>query len=459
MTPQDITAIVASQRAYFKSGATLDVEGRLRALRILRAAIVTYEDVIASALQRDLGKSSTESIMCEIGMVKSALNHMLRHANHYAKAKRVRTPLAQFPATSLHKPSPFGVVLVMSPWNYPFLLTMEPLIEAIAAGNTVVVKPSAYSPHTSSVLEKLLTQYFDPRLIAVVTGGREENQQLLDEQFDHIFFTGSQRVGKEVMRKAAAHLTPVTLELGGKSPCIVERTADIPLAARRIVFGKYLNCGQTCIAPDYIYCDAAIADELMHALAQEIRIQFGEAPLANDNYGRIVSVKHFDRLTGLIDPAKIAYGGRISPDTLQIEPTLLRDVEWGDAVMQEEIFGPILPVLTYENFGDAIDQLNDMPHPLALYIFTEDKIIARQVMSRLQFGGGCVNDTIIHLASNNLPFGGVGASGMGSYHGEAGFRTFSHEKSIVNKSTRFDLPLRYQPYGKWKERIIRLAMR
>lgn len=459
MTPQDITAIVASQRAYFKSGATLDVEGRLRALRILRAAIVTYEDVIASALQRDLGKSSTESIMCEIGMVKSALNHMLRHANHYAKAKRVRTPLAQFPATSLHKPSPFGVVLVMSPWNYPFLLTMEPLIEAIAAGNTVVVKPSAYSPHTSSVLEKLLTQYFDPRLIAVVTGGREENQQLLDEQFDHIFFTGSQRVGKEVMRKAAAHLTPVTLELGGKSPCIVERTADIPLAARRIVFGKYLNCGQTCIAPDYIYCDAAIADELMHALAQEIRIQFGEAPLANDNYGRIVSIKHFDRLTGLIDPAKIAYGGRTSPDTLQIEPTLLRDVEWGDAVMQEEIFGPILPVLTYENFGDAIDQLNDMPHPLALYIFTEDKIIARQVMSRLQFGGGCVNDTIIHLASNSLPFGGVGASGMGSYHGEAGFRTFSHEKSIVNKSTRFDLPLRYQPYGKWKERIIRLAMR
>lgn len=459
MTPQDITAIVASQRAYFKSGATLDVEGRLRALRILRAAIVTYEDVIASALQRDLGKSSTESIMCEIGMVKSALNHMLRHANHYAKAKRVRTPLAQFPAASLHKPSPFGVVLVMSPWNYPFLLTMEPLIEAIAAGNTVVVKPSAYSPHTSSVLEKLLTQYFDPRLIAVVTGGREENQQLLDEQFDHIFFTGSQRVGKEVMRKAAAHLTPVTLELGGKSPCIVERTADIPLAARRIVFGKYLNCGQTCIAPDYIYCDAAIADELMHALAQEIRIQFGEAPLANDDYGRIVSVKHFDRLTGLIDPAKIAYGGRTSPDTLQIEPTLLRDVEWGDAVMQEEIFGPILPVLTYENFGDAIDQLNDMPHPLALYIFTEDKIIARQVMSRLQFGGGCVNDTIIHLASNSLPFGGVGASGMGSYHGEAGFRTFSHEKSIVNKSTRFDLPLRYQPYGKWKERIIRLAMR
>lgn len=459
MTPQDITAIVASQRAYFKSGATLDVEGRLRALRILRAAIVTYEDVIASALQRDLGKSSTESIMCEIGMVKSALNHMLRHANHYAKAKRVRTPLAQFPATSLHKPSPFGVVLVMSPWNYPFLLTMEPLIEAIAAGNTVVVKPSAYSPHTSSVLEKLLTQYFDPRLIAVVTGGREENQQLLDEQFDHIFFTGSQRVGKEVMRKAAAHLTPVTLELGGKSPCIVERTADIPLAARRIVFGKYLNCGQTCIAPDYIYCDAAIADELMHALAQEIRIQFGEAPLANDDYGRIVSVKHFDRLTGLIDPAKIAYGGRTSPDTLQIEPTLLRDVEWGDAVMQEEIFGPILPVLTYENFGDAIDQLNDMPHPLALYIFTEDKIIARQVMSRLQFGGGCVNDTIIHLASNNLPFGGVGASGMGSYHGEAGFRAFSHEKSIVNKSTRFDLPLRYQPYGKWKERLIRLAMR
>lgn len=459
MTPQEINAIVANQRAYFKSGATLDVEGRLRALRTLRAAIVTYEDVIASALQRDLGKSACESVMCETGMVKSALNHMLRHTAHYAKTKRVRTPLAQFPARSMRKPSPFGVVLVMSPWNYPFLLTMEPLIEAIAAGNTVVVKPSAYAPHTSALLEKLLGQYFDPRLVQVVTGGREENQALLDAEFDHIFFTGSQHVGKEVMRKAAAHLTPVTLELGGKSPCIVERTVNIPLAARRIVFGKFLNCGQTCVAPDYIYCDAAVYDDLMRALVQEIRTQYGEAPLSNPDYGHIVNAKHFDRLCGLIDPTKIAYGGRTSPETLQIEPTILRDVEWGDKVMQEEIFGPILPVRRYENFGDAIDQLNDMPHPLALYIFTEDQVIARQVMTRLQFGGGCVNDTIIHLASNNLPFGGVGASGMGAYHGEAGFRTFSHEKSIVDKKTWLDLPMRYQPYTRLYEKLIRLFMR
>lgn len=459
MTPQEINAIVANQRAYFKSGATLDVEGRLRALRTLRAAIVTYEDVIASALQRDLGKSACESVMCETGMVKSALNHMLRHTAHYAKTKRVRTPLAQFPARSMRKPSPFGVVLVMSPWNYPFLLTMEPLIEAIAAGNTVVVKPSAYAPHTSALLEKLLGQYFDPRLVQVVTGGREENQALLDAEFDHIFFTGSQHVGKEVMRKAAAHLTPVTLELGGKSPCIVERTVNIPLAARRIVFGKFLNCGQTCVAPDYIYCDAAVYDDLMRALVQEIRTQYGEAPLSNPDYGHIVNAKHFDRLCGLINPTKIAYGGRTSPETLQIEPTILRDVEWGDKVMQEEIFGPILPVRRYENFGDAIDQLNDMPHPLALYIFTEDQVIARQVMTRLQFGGGCVNDTIIHLASNNLPFGGVGASGMGAYHGEAGFRTFSHEKSIVDKKTWLDLPMRYQPYTRLYEKLIRLFMR
>lgn len=459
MTPEEITAIVANQRAYFNSGATLDVEGRLRALRTLRAAIVTYENVIAAALERDLGKSATESAMTETGMVKSALNHMLRHTAHYAKNKRVPTPLAQMPAQSLRKPSPFGVVLVMSPWNYPFLLTMEPLIEAIAAGNTVVLKPSAYAPNTSALIEKLINQYFDPSLIAVVTGGREENQALLDAHFDHIFFTGSQHVGKEVMRKAAAHLTPVTLELGGKSPCIVERTANIPLAARRIVFGKFLNCGQTCVAPDYIYCDAEVRDALMRALAQEIRTQFGESPLDNPNYGHIINAKHFERLCGLMDAEKIAYGGRTAPDSLQIEPTLLRDVEWGDAVMQEEIFGPILPVRAYENFGDAIDQLNDMPRPLALYIFTEDQVIARQVMTRLQFGGGCVNDTIIHLASNNLPFGGVGASGMGAYHGEAGFRTFSHEKSIVNKASWFDLPVRYQPYNKWKDRLIRLFMR
>lgn len=459
MNREEINAIVSNQRAYFNSGATLDVAGRLRALRELRAAIVTYQDVIAAALQKDLGKSATESAMCEIGMVKSALNHMLRHTARYARTKTVRTPLAQMPAKSMRKPSPFGVVLVMSPWNYPFLLTMEPLIEALAAGNTVVVKPSAYSPHTSALLEKLLRQYFDPNLVSVVTGGREENQYLLDAKFDHIFFTGSQHVGKEVMRKATAHLTPVTLELGGKSPCIVERTANIPLAARRIVFGKFLNCGQTCVAPDYVYCDAAIADELMRALAQEIRRQYGESPLENPDYGRIVSAKHFDRLCGLIDPAKIAYGGRTVPETLQIEPTILRDVEWHDAVMQEEIFGPILPVRVYQNFGDAIDQLNDMPRPLALYIFTEDKAIARQVMTRLQFGGGCVNDTIIHLASNQLPFGGVGESGMGAYHGEVGFRTFSHEKSIVDKVTWFDLPVRYQPYNKWKDRMIRLFMR
>ena len=432
MTPEEINALVANQRAYFNSGATLDVEGRLRALRTLRAAIVTYEDVIAAALERDLGKSATESAMTETGMVKSALNHMLRHTARYARTKHVRTPLAQMPARSMRKPSPFGVVLVMSPWNYPFLLTMEPLIEAIAAGNTVVLKPSAYAPNTSA---------------------------LLDAAFDHIFFTGSQHVGKEVMRKAASHLTPVTLELGGKSPCIVERSANISLAARRIVFGKFLNCGQTCVAPDYIYCDAAVYDDLMRALVAEIRTQFGDAPLENPNYGHIVNRKHFDRLCGLIDPAKIAYGGRTSPETLQIEPTILRDVEWGDAIMQEEIFGPILPVRRYENFGDAIDQLNDMPRPLALYIFTEDKAIARQVMTRLQFGGGCVNDTIIHLASNNLPFGGVGASGMGAYHGETGFRTFSHEKSIVDKATWFDLPVRYQPYDRVKDRLIRLFMR
>ena len=317
-------------------------------LRRLKACILKREKEIELALKKDLGKSTFESYMCETGLVLSEISYMLKHTPSFAKEQRVHTPLAQFHSRSFRKPSPYGVCLIMSPWNYPFLLTIDPLVDAIAAGNTAVIKPSAYSPHTSQVIKELIEECFDPRYVAVVTGGRAENTCLLKEHFDYIFFTGSQNVGKEVMRNAADHLTPVTLELGGKSPCIIEKTANLKLAAKRIVFGKYLNCGQTCVAPDYIYCDQAIKDELVSELTTQIRKQFGKSPLKNPNYGKIINEKHFDRIVALIDPDKTVCGGRSKRKTLQIEPTIMDHIDFQDPVMQEEIFGPVLPILTYD---------------------------------------------------------------------------------------------------------------
>ena len=397
--------------------------------------------------------------MCEIGMVCSELTYMTKHVRQYARERRVRTPLAQYVSRSYVKPSPYGVTLIMSPWNYPFMLTLDPLVDALAAGNTAVVKPSAYSPHTSEVLRDILTECFPPDYVAVVTGGREENACLLNEQFDYIFFTGSQAVGREVMRHASEHLTPVALELGGKSPCVVDKTAKINLAARRIVFGKFLNCGQTCVAPDYIYCDVAIRDELVSAIRREIRRQFGADALANENYGKIINRKHFDRISGLISPEKVVFGGRTDAEALRIEPTVLCPADWNDPAMQEEIFGPVLPVLTYDRLEDALEEINARPHPLAFYLFTEDKKTVSHVTETCAFGGGCINDTIIHLATTNMGFGGVGASGMGAYHGKTGFDAFSHHKSIVDKKTWLDLPMRYQPYTQLYEKLVRVFMR
>ena len=441
MTETEIKEIVQKQRTYFYTGATLPVDKRIEALKKLKFCIQKYEPLINEALKRDLGKSNFESYMCEVGLVLSELSYMIRHTPSYAKEKNVITP--------------YGVVLVMSPWNYPFLLTIDPLIDAIAAGNTVVLKPSAYSPNTSRVIETIICECFDPHYVTVVTGGRTENTALLNEHFDYIFFTGSQNVGREVMSKASAHLTPVTLELGGKSPCIVEKSANLKLAARRIVFGKYLNCGQTCVAPDYIYCDKEIKDELIRQIQKQIKKQFGSAPLNNKNYGKIINEKHFTRISNLINPDKVICGGDSNPKTLQISPTVMDHVTFQDAVMQEEIFGPVLPVLTYDSLDEAIVTVNSMAHPLALYIFTSDKDVARKVTSRCGFGGGCVNDTIIHLATSEMGFGGFGESGMGSYHGRDGFNTFSHFKSIVDKKTWLDLPMRYQPYRKIYEKLIR----
>lgn len=459
MTETEIRQIVENQRTYFYTGATLPLSHRIEALKKIQSYILTHEAEIGKAIRKDLGKSDFESYMCETGLVLSEITYMLKHIRSFAKEKNVLTPLAQFHSRSFKKPSPYGVALIMSPWNYPFLLTIDPLIDALSAGNTVVLKPSAYSPYTSAVIQSMIEECFDTRYVAVITGGRAENTCLLNEHFDYIFFTGSQTVGKEVMRHAAAHLTPVTLELGGKSPCIVEESANIKLAARRIVFGKYLNCGQTCVAPDYIYCDRKIKDQLLAEIKRQIKRQFRSEPLTNKNYGKIINEKHFDRITKLIDSSKVVFGGKCDRTTLKIEPTVMDHVTFDDAVMQEEIFGPILPILTYDSLDQAIHKINSMPHPLALYVFTSDKTVARKVTARCGFGGGCINDTIIHLATSEMGFGGFGESGMGSYHGKDGFRTFSHYKSIVDKKTWLDLPMRYQPYRKINEKLIHLFLK
>lgn len=459
MKSEQIHSIVSAQKAYFTSGITLPVDNRIAALKRLEAAIRAHEKDIERALYADLGKSRAEGYMCETGMVYSELTYIISHVRAFAKEKRVRTPFAQYVSHSYTKPTPRGVTLIISPWNYPLMLTLDPLADAIAAGNTAVVKLSAYSPYTSAVLQNIIADCFDPAYVTVITGGREENSCLLNERFDHIFFTGSQAVGKEVMRHAAENLTPVTLELGGKSPCVVDKTAKLNLAARRIVFGKFLNCGQTCVAPDYIYCDASIQDDLMKALIREIKRQFGADVLANSDYGKIINRKHFERICRLIPQEKVVYGGKTDKETLRISPTILSDITWDDAVMQEEIFGPVLPILTYENIEDALQQINAHPHPLAFYLFTQDKKLMRHVTESCPFGGGCINDTIIHLATTNMGFGGTGASGMGAYHGKIGFDTFSHTKSIVDKKTWLDLPMRYQPYSALYEKMVRMFMR
>lgn len=459
MTEQEIRQILEKQHRLFQEGATLPVSFRLSQLQKLKDGIRRYEEKLDQALEADLGKSRMESYMCEVGLTLSELTWMQKHLRSLVREKRVATPLAQFAARSFRSPSPYGTVLIMSPWNYPVLLTLEPLIDAIAAGNTVVIKPSAYAEHTSAVLKEMLKECFPSEYVAVVTGGRAENKALLEQRFDKIFFTGGKTVGREVLRHAAEYLTPVTLELGGKSPCIVDKSAKIPLAAKRIVFGKYLNCGQTCVAPDYILCDRTVYAELILALQKEITTQFGEDPLKNPDYGKIINQKHYDRIMGLIDPDKVVCGGCGDGQSLRIAPTIMKNVTFSDTVMGEEIFGPVLPILTYDTLEEAINIVEEHPHPLALYLFSEDKGAQKKVLELCHFGGGCINDTIIHLATSAMPFGGVGESGMGGYHGKTGFETFSHFRSIVDKKTWMDLPIRYQRYSRMKERLLRVFLR
>lgn len=444
----DIEMILSKQREFFNSGKTIPVNFRIEMLKKLYRAVKDNENRINEALKADLGKSEFEGFMCEVGLSLTEISYMIRHVKRFSRRKIVYTPIAQFASVSFKKPTPYGNVLIMSPWNYPFLLTIDPLADAIAAGNTAVVKPSAYSPETSKILEEIITSCFPPEYVSVVTGGRKENAKLLDEKFDMVFFTGSQNVGKEVLRKCAEHLTPAVLELGGKSPCIIDSSTKIKLAAKRIVFGKYLNCGQTCVAPDYILCQKSIKDEFIAEVKKQIKKQYGKKPLDNADYGKIVNEKHFDRLCGLIDENKVVHGGKSDRNTLQIEPTVMDNVTYDDAVMGEEIFGPVMPIITYDKFDEIFSLMRGKQKPLALYIFSQNKKHIKDVLNRISFGGGCVNDVVIHLATSEMGFGGVGESGMGTYHGKVGFEAFSHTKSIVDKKTFMDLPMRYQPYNR-----------
>ena len=453
----EIEAIIQQQQTFFTGGKTLDVEYRLASLAKFRQQILLHEQEINEALKADLNKSPFESYMSEIGIVLDELRFVTKHLRKWARDQRVPTPLSQFKSTSFMHPEPYGVVLIMSPWNYPFMLTLDPLVGAIAAGNCVVLKPSAYSPATSAIITKLAEKSFDPGHVAVVQGGRKENQALLDQKFDYIFFTGGTTVGREVMTKAARHLTPMTLEMGGKSPCIVDATANIPVAAKRLAFGKFLNAGQTCVAPDYLFVHRDVREQLTEELRKNVQEFFGDDPLENPEYPKIINEKHYLRIQGLITGEKVVFGGEARHG--QIAPTLLADVSPEAPVMQEEIFGPVLPMMEYTDLETVISFIRSRPKPLALYLFTNDHQTERKVLDQVSFGGGCVNDTIIHLATTHMPFCGVGESGMGGYHGKFSFDTFSHYKSIVKKATWIDLPMRYHPYTPGNFKLLKMFLK
>ncbi|MDR1748729.1 MAG: aldehyde dehydrogenase [Spirochaetaceae bacterium] len=450
----DITEMLVNQRRFFESGKTLPRQFRGEMLGKLREAILRKEQEILAALHEDLGKSDFEAYATEVSIVLNELAYVRKRLRSWMRPRRASAGIINFPSGGRIYPDPYGVCLIMAPWNYPFQLSFAPLIAAMAAGNTVILKPSNYAPAISAVMEKLLTEVFPPEYIAVVEGGREANQGLLCERFDYIFFTGGVTVGKLVMESASRYLTPVTLELGGKSPCIVDETADIKLAAKRIAWGKCINSGQTCVAPDYILAHESVKKELVAEIGKNITLFFGEDPSSNPEFPKIINEKHFQRLKELLKTGKIACGGNTNEAERRISPTVFEDTRWEDAIMQEEIFGPILPVLTFTDLNDAIASINRRPHPLALYLFTSSKERENRVIHSVRFGGGCINDTVMHLTGDSMPFGGVGESGMGSYHGKAGFDTFTHYKSVLKKSTVIDIPARYPPY-KGKYRLLR----
>jgi len=454
-----IEEIVREQQEFFKKGKTYSYEFRKEQLDKLRTSIKSHEQELLDALKKDLNKPAFEAYGTEIGLVLDELSFVRRHLKKWMKPERVHTSLVNFPSKSRIFKDPYGVALIMSPWNYPVLLTLDPLIGAIAAGNCAAVKPSNYSPNVSALIKKMLEEIYPAEYVSVIEGGREANQSLLSQKFDYIFFTGSVKVGKLVMESASHNLTPVSLELGGKSPCIVDETADLELAAKRIVWGKYINAGQTCVAPDYLLVHEKVKDELLEKIVFTIKKYYGPAPQASESFPKIVNMKHYERLMGLMGSGKVIIGGNGDAKRVQIAPTVLDEVSWDSPVMQEEIFGPILPVLTFSSMKEAMELVNDRPKPLACYYFTRKSERERSLLQKVSFGGGCINDTIMHLVSSHMPFGGVGNSGMGGYHGKDSFDTFSHRKSILKKSSLIDMPLRYPPYKDLYFKMMKMIMK
>ncbi|RXI95570.1 aldehyde dehydrogenase [Anaerobacillus alkaliphilus] len=440
---EDYHLLITRQKAFFRSGQTKDLSYRLHALEKLRDTIKTYEQQFLDALKLDLNKSEFEAYTTEIGVVLEEIRFTRKNLRKWAKPQKVKTSITHIGSSGYIYPEPYGVALIISPWNYPFQLAIAPLIGAIAAGNCAVLKPSELTPKTSELLAKLIGEIFPKEYISVIEGGVERSQSLLKEPFDYIFFTGSVPVGKVIMEAASKNLTPVTLELGGKSPCIVHSDANLKLAAKRIAWGKFINAGQTCVAPDYLYVHRSIKNEFLTDIKDAITELYGGEPLKNPNYTRIVSKRHYERLQSFLQDGKVTHGGSTNEEGLTIEPTVLTNITWEDPVMQDEIFGPILPVMVYNDLAEVIDGIDNHPKPLALYLFSENTSTVDEVLNKITFGGGCINDTIYHLATPYLPFGGVGTSGMGAYHGKGSFDTFSHNKSVLKQTTKFDIPLRY----------------
>ncbi|MEG4035645.1 aldehyde dehydrogenase [Microcoleus sp. S36b_A4] len=439
-----VSDIIQQQRQFFATGKTKDVDFRLEQLKKLKSAIELNQSRIVDAVKADLGRPEFEAYL-EIASI-AEVNYALKNLKSWVKPRKVPASIDQFPASARIYPEPLGVVLIIGPWNYPFQLMISPLVGAIAAGNCALLKPSEIASHTSEVIADMISKTFDPAYVAAVEGGVEISQQLLAEKFDHIFFTGGTKIGRIVMEAAAKHLTPVTLELGGKSPCIVDSDIQIEYTAKRIAWGKFLNAGQTCIAPDYLLVDKKVKPALMAAIKTAIHEFYGDDPQTSPDYSRIINQRQLDRLSGFIKDGEIVVGGEVKPEDRYIAPTVLDRVSWDSPVMQDEVFGPILPVLEYYDFGEAIAQINARPKPLALYLFSKNKEKQERVLRETSSGGVCLNDTVMQVGVKDLPFGGVGDSGIGSYHAKASFDTFSHYKSVLQKSFLLDLKWRYAPY-------------
>ena len=450
--------LIKEQRAFFNNRTTGDISFRKQSLTALQKAIRKYEKELSEALRKDLGKAPFESYMTEIGFILSEIRHTLKHLNKWAAAKRCKTPLFLFGSTSHTRPEPYGIVLILSPWNYPVQLLLAPLVGAIAAGNCAILKPSPRTVHTKHILGKLISETFPPQYIAFLETDNRQTDNLLKQHFDYIFYTGGVAFGKRIMMAAAKNLTPVTLELGGKSPCIVDNDAHIQIAARRIVWGKYLNCGQTCVAPDYIFVHREVKDKLITALQAEIERQYGKSPQESPDYPRIISQDRFYNLLLLLKQGHIVAGGKYDDRDLYIAPTIISGILPENRIMSEEIFGPILPLLDFDDIDNVIDYINNQEKPLALYYFGQNKKKARYVLQNTSSGGACINDVVTHVANTYLPFGGVGNSGTGAYHGKYSFDTFSHTRSIVQSTTRFNIGMKFAPYNgklKWLKKIMK----